>query len=152
MSDFTVKMLGSRDGVHIKVKGAECWGIPLSLLDEIRRTMPRLGTLGPPLLEAGELLERMTGIFKGAGIVVPDADRVLCGELWRRHVHLLSTHFPQAPTPKHHLFWHLLRNVQYMAGRRLDYGAQAGLKTDFATHVRTICPGAHAEAFAMYYC
>ena len=74
LADFTVKMAGSKDGSKkLKLKGAECWGFLLFIVDELHSLRERTGALGRQLLAAGTLLVRWRELLDKTGTNVPTA-------------------------------------------------------------------------------
>ena len=74
LADFTLKMAGNAAGTKkLKVKGAECWGFLLFMVDELHMFQNRTGAVGQQLLAAGTLLVRWRELLDNAGTNVPTA-------------------------------------------------------------------------------
>ena len=55
----------------MKVKGAECWGFLLFIIDLFERFSARLGVDGARLLEAGRALERFRRLLRTSPMNLP---------------------------------------------------------------------------------
>jgi hypothetical protein len=69
LSDFTVKMIGTRSHPKCKTKGAETFGLSLFLLHLFQQHAARLGHEGHRLARAGQCLVDLVNLWNRAGRV-----------------------------------------------------------------------------------
>ena len=111
LADLIPKMVGTNNDPKLKVKAAECWGIMLFLINELRRLEHRAGPDWAALLQAGEALVQMVDIWQNCGINISmDAQRAAFGH-YNRHMILMAVF--DIFVPKHHMVYHLLSNMSY---------------------------------------
>ena len=106
VADVTPKMFGTSNDQKCKVKGAECWGLMLFLVHELRRLGSRAGAHWNELLMAGECLVRMIDVWNNNGTRIPQGDIDECFRLYNQHMALMQP-FDEF-VPKHHIVYHLL--------------------------------------------
>ena len=111
VSDFTMKMLGTKDDPKCKTKGAETFGIMLFLLSTLEKYSQHLTPEGRNLQVAGEALARMLEIFKGCDRCVSATDQEQCFRLYKQHVEAMRVF--ETFVPKHHIIVHMLDKMSY---------------------------------------
>ena len=131
VADFTPGMLGTETKPHLKVKGAECYGLLLFIIEMYEVHKNTLGQDGERLLLAGKALESFVAIQRQHGYVMPAEAR---GELLNLLKNYAAYMAPfEHETPKLHLLAHLVLRIAWSGNPRLhacwsDEGANRILK------------------------
>ena len=107
VADFTPTMIGSADNPQLKTKGAETWGVALFLIAELKEKYSMIpNSEGARLMHAGQSLEQVIRIWKGAGWVMPARLQEEAFERMVIFVDLMRVF--EAYVPKFHLVFHAL--------------------------------------------
>ena len=117
--DLTRKMLGTPTARELKTKGAESWGMLLFLVDTIAVNRHKLGPEAPGLLEAGQALIALVGIWDTSGASLPDTAISRCHALWERLMDLTSG-IEVVNKPKRHVFCHVISRLADQGNPKLS--------------------------------
>ena len=116
LSDMTVKMLGTAAEHKLKTKGAETFGLLLFLVDTLREQHGRIN-LGQEMLEAGQCLVDLVGVWDACDMHMPAASIQQCFDLTLRHLSLTES-VEELLIPKRHLLLHLLKRMGHHGNPR----------------------------------
>lgn len=117
ITDFTDSMCGSKTDPQLKTKGAETYGISLFFVHELRKFGASAGEDTPRLLQAGECLLKVMGIWDAYDWVIPEAQRAEALAAYVKHVALMAPF--DVYTPKHHIVFHLLFDSEFYGNPKL---------------------------------
>ena len=100
------KHVGSPEERTLKTKGAQTWGMLLSLLDFLEGRANEVED-GAKLLQAGRALARLVTHWDNAPWAMPTATQQACVDAWVEFL-VLTEGYEDMKTPKRHLMTHLV--------------------------------------------